>query len=413
VPIRSSAITVGVLFVSVPPPRQITPEQMKLLESLTEMVGASLQRMSLYEATVRQLDQLQSLHDIDLAITASMDLRMTLNILLSHVLTQLKVDAANVLLLNPHLQTLEYAAGRGFRTDALKNTRLRLGEGYAGRAALELKLVHLPDLRGRKTDFLRSPFFSAEGFVAYFGIPLIAKGQVKGVLEIFHRAPLAAGPDWVNLLETLTGQAAIAIDNAQLFDNLQRSNIDLALAYDATIKGWSRTLDLRDRETEGHTQRVTELTERLARAMDISEAEIVHIRRGALLHDIGKMGVPDDILFKPDKLTDDEWVLMRKHPQLAFDLLAPITYLKPALNIPLCHHEKWDGTGYPRGLKGEQIPLAARLFAVVDVWDALRYDRPYRKAWPEEKALEYIHAESGKHFDPQVVKVFERIIGEG
>jgi len=413
VPIRSGAITVGVLFVSVPPPRQISPEQVKLLESLAEMAGASLHRMSLYEATVRQLDQLQSLHDIDLAITASMDLRMTLNVLLLHVLTQLKVDAANVLLLNPHLQTLEYAAGRGFRTDALKNTRLRLGEGYAGRAALERKLVHIPDLRGRKTDFLRSPFFSAEGFVAYYGMPLIAKGQVKGVLEIFHRAPLAAGPDWVNLLETLTGQTAIAIDNSQLFDNLQRSNMDLVLAYDATIKGWSRALDLRDRETEGHTQRVTELTERLARAMDISEAEIVHIRRGALLHDIGKMGVPDGILLKPDKLTDDEWVLMRKHPQFGFDMLAPITYLKPALDIPFCHHEKWDGSGYPRGLKGEQIPLAARLFAVVDVWDALRSDRPYREAWPEEKALEYIHAESGKHFDPQVVKVFERKIGEG
>jgi PAS domain S-box-containing protein/putative nucleotidyltransferase with HDIG domain len=413
VAIRSGAITVGVLFVSVPLPRQIAPEQVKLLESLAEMAGASLHRTSLYEATVRQLDQLQSLHDIDLAITASMDLRVTLDVMLSHVLTQLKVDAANVLLLNPHLQTLEYAAGRGFRTDALKNTRLRLGEGYAGRAALERKLVHIPDLRGRKTDFLRSPFFSAEGFVAYYGMPLIAKGQVKGVLEIFHRAPLAAGPDWVNLLETLTGQTAIAIDNSQLFDNLQRSNLELSLAYDATIKGWSRAMDLRDKETEGHTLRVTELTERLARAMDVSEAEIVHIRRGALLHDIGKMGVPDGILLKPDKLTDDEWVLMRKHPQFGFDMLAPITYLKPALDIPYYHHEKWDGSGYPRGLKGEQIPLAARLFAVVDVWDALRSDRPYREAWPEEKAQEYIHAESGKHFDPQVVKVFERIIGEG
>jgi putative nucleotidyltransferase with HDIG domain len=248
--------------------------------------------------------------------------------------------------------------------------------------------------------------------VAYFGMPLIAKGQVKGVLEIFHRAPLAAGLDWVNLLETLTGQAAIAIDNAQLFDNLQRSNMDLALAYDATIKGWSHALDMRDKETEGHTQRVTELTERLARAMDVSEAEIVHIRRGALLHDIGKMGVPDGILLKPGNLTDDEWVLMYKHPQLAFDMLAPITYLKPALDIPHCHHEKWDGTGYPRGLKGEQIPLAARLFAVVDVWDALRSDRPYRKAWPEEQVLEHIRSQAGTHFDPKVVVLFLRVVSE-
>ena len=337
---------------------------------------------------------------------------MILNVLLSHVLTQLKVDAANVLLLNAPLQTLEYATEHGFRTNALKNTRLRIGEGYAGRAALERKLVHIPDLRVRKTDFLRSPSFLAEGFVTYYGMPLIAKGQVKGVLEIFHRAPLAAEPDWITLLETLTGQAAIAIDNAQLFDSMQRSNLDLALAYDDTIKGWSRALDLRDKETKGHTQRVAELTEQMARAMDISEAEIVHIHRGALLHDIGKMGVPDGTLLKPGKLTDDEWVLMRKHPQLAFDMLAPITYLKPALDIPYCHHEKWDGTGYPRGLKGEQIPLAARLFAVVDVWDALTSDRPYRKAWSNEKALDHLRQQAGKHFDPKAVELFLRVSNE-
>jgi putative nucleotidyltransferase with HDIG domain len=242
--------------------------------------------------------------------------------------------------------------------------------------------------------------------VAYYGVPLIAKGQVKGVLEVFHRAPLDTGLDWVNFLETLAGQAAIAVDNTQLFDTLQRSNADLTVAYDATIEGWSAALDLRDRETEGHSQRVTEMTMQVARSLGIGEAELVHVRRGALLHDIGKMGVPDSILLKPDKLSDEEWVIMRRHPQFAFDMLSPIAYLRPALDIPYCHHEKWDGTGYPRGLKGEQIPLAARLFAVVDVWDALQSDRPYRKAWPEEKALEHIKAGSGTHFDPEVVKVF-------
>ena len=412
VPIRSGEVAVGVLFISMPPPRQITPEQAKLLESLTEIAGASLHRMNLHEATVRQLDQLRSLHDIDLAITASMDLRITLNVLLSHVLTQLKVDAADVMLLNPRLQTLEYAAGHGFRTDALINTRLRLGAEYAGRAALERKLVHIPDLRLGEPDFLHSPFFSIEGFVAYYGMPLIVKGQVKGVLEIFHRAPLPARPDWVNLLETLAEQAAIAIDNAQLFSDLQRSNIELALAYDATIEGWSHALDLRDKETEGHSLRVTELTLRLAKAMGTGDDELVHIRRGALLHDIGKLGVPDRILLKSEPLTDDEWAWMRKHPQLAFDMLAPIAYLKPALDIPYCHHEKWDGTGYPRGLKGEQIPLAARLFAVVDVWDALTSDRPYRKAWSKEEALDHLRAQAGKHFDPKAVELFMRVLNE-
>jgi PAS domain S-box-containing protein len=412
VPIRAGSETVGVLFVAVQLPRQVTPEQVKLLESLAEMAGAALHRMSLYGETRHQLDQLQALHTIDLAITASTDLRITLSVLLEHVVTQLKVDATNVLLFNPYAQMLTYAAGRGFHTETLKSTSVRLGEGYAGRAGLEQKLVHIPDLRGRKTDFLRSPVFAAEGFVTYYGMPLIAKGQLKGVLEVFHRAPPPPNSTWLSFFETLAGQAAIAIDNAQLLDNLHRSNADLALAYDTTIEGWSRALDLRDRETEGHTLRVTEVTLRLAQAAGVSEAELVHIRRGALLHDIGKMGVPDGVLLKPDSLTDDEWMIMRKHPQFAFDMLAPIAYLKPALDIPVCHHEKWDGTGYPRGLKGEQIPLAARLFAVIDVWDALRSDRPYRAAWPEEQVLEHIRSLAGTHFDPKVVVLFLQVVSE-
>jgi HD-GYP domain-containing protein (c-di-GMP phosphodiesterase class II) len=212
--------------------------------------------------------------------------------------------------------------------------------------------------------------------------------------------------EWINYLETLGGQAAIAIDNAQLFEGMQKSNLELIAAYDATIAGWSHAMDLRDKETEGHSQRVTELTLQLADIMGFSEQEKVHIRRGALLHDIGKLGVPDHILLKAGKLTEDEWASMRRHPTSAFEMLSPISYLRLALDIPYCHHEKWDGTGYPRGLKGEQIPLAARIFAVADVWDALTSDRPYRPAWTEEKTLEYIREQSGQHFDPNVVAVF-------
>ena len=202
------------------------------------------------------------------------------------------------------------------------------------------------------------------------------------------------------------------MDNTSLFEGLQRSNVELTLAYDATIEGWSRALDLRDKETEGHTQRVTELTLRLARAMRIAEPELALIRRGALLHDIGKMGVPDSILLKPGPLTDEEWAVMRQHPAHAYNMLAPIGFLRSALSIPHCHHEKWDGTGYPRGLKGEAIPLAARIFAVADVWDALRSDRPYRPGWPPEKVREHIRAESRTHFDPLVVDVFLRLMEE-
>jgi HD-GYP domain-containing protein (c-di-GMP phosphodiesterase class II) len=259
-----------------------------------------------------------------------------------------------------------------------------------------------------KRDFL----LIHEGFVTYIGVPLIVKGQIKGVFEVFQRSSLSPNDSWMQFLQTLASQAAIAIDNSQLFENLQRSNQELTQAYDTTLEGWARALELRDRETEGHTRRVTLRTTQLARRMGVSEDELVNIYRGVLLHDIGKMGVPDQILRKTGPLTDSEWVEMRKHPQHAFDLLFPIPYLRSALDVPYCHHEHWDGSGYPRGLKGEQIPLAARIFSVVDIWDALLSDRPYRSAWSRDKVIEYLKEISGKTLDPKVVETFLKMIAE-
>ena len=227
-----------------------------------------------------------------------------------------------------------------------------------------------------------------------------------GVLEVFQRTQGVRDGEWLEFLKALAAQAAIAIDNVTLFENLQRSNTELFEAYDATIEGWSRALELRDDETEGHTQRAADLTVKLARLFGLSDAEVVQVRWGALLHDIGKMGIPDDILLKHDILTEAEWAVMKKHTVFAHELLAPIRYLRSALDIPYAHHEKWDGTGYPLGLKGEQIPLVARIFAVVDVWDALRSDRRYHTAWPVEKVREHLRFLAGTHFDPHVVTVF-------
>lgn len=189
-------------------------------------------------------------------------------------------------------------------------------------------------------------------------------------------------------------------------EQLQHAHADLQDAYDRTIEGWIRALDLRDRETEGHTQRVTNMTEKLARAMGYTDEEIVHIRRGALLHDMGKMGIPDEILQKAGPLTDEEWVIMRRHPEMAHQMLSKILYLKEAITIPYYHHERWDGSGYPHKLKGEEIPLQARMFAVVDVWDALTSDRPYRKRMPQNEVIEYLQKEAGRLFDQQVVEKF-------
>jgi putative nucleotidyltransferase with HDIG domain len=206
-------------------------------------------------------------------------------------------------------------------------------------------------------------------------------------------------------------QAAAAIENARLFEGMNTSLKELNQAYESTIEGWSKAMDLRDKETEGHTLRVTEMTRKLAQSMGIDGEPLTHIRRGALLHDIGKMGVPDRILLKPDSLSEDETMIMRRHPSYAFDMLSQIEYLLPALDIPYCHHEHWNGKGYPRGLHSEQIPLAARLFAVVDVWDALTSDRPYRPSWTNLEALNYIKNLAGTQFDPQIVEKFVEMIG--
>jgi HD-GYP domain-containing protein (c-di-GMP phosphodiesterase class II) len=192
-------------------------------------------------------------------------------------------------------------------------------------------------------------------------------------------------------------------------DPQRMSKEELVSAYDATLGAWSRMLEFRKRGSEGHIRRVTEMAVALAQHMGMSDAEIVHVRRGALLHDIGEMGVPDTILLKDGPLIASERIVMRRHPQYAYDMLAPIDYLRPALDIPYCHHEKWDGMGYPRGLKGEEIPLAARIFAVVDTWDAMRSEKSYRKAWTEEETLRYLAEQAGKEFDPAVVKAFSEL----
>jgi putative nucleotidyltransferase with HDIG domain len=243
---------------------------------------------------------------------------------------------------------------------------------------------------------------------AVAGVPLIVGDEVIGVLWVGRSSDISQ--DDVMVLTAFAEMTAIAVFNASLLTELRRSNRELALAYDETLEGWSRALELRDQVTEGHTRRVTELTVRLARAVGVGEEDLVHVRRGALLHDIGKVGIPDSILTKPGPLSEEEWGVMRRHPVYAYQMLWPIDYLRPAVDIPYCHHEKWDGSGYPRGLEGEEIPIAARIFAVVDVWDALRSERPYRRAWPEDTVLAYLADQSGRHFDPRVVEAFLELL---
>ena len=238
--------------------------------------------------------------------------------------------------------------------------------------ALDNRESRLQGLRAGVDDFLTKPFDSLE---------LLARLQTITRLNRYRHI-------------------------VQQRNELEKLHNDLLISYHKTIEGWSKALDLRDRETEGHTQRVTDTAITFARALGIPEEEIDDIRMGAMLHDVGKLGVPDSILHKPGKLTPEEWVTMRMHATYAYEWLSPIDFLKKAVDIPYCHHEKWDGSGYPQGLRGEEIPLAARMFAIIDVWDALCSERPYHAAMPEPEVLVYIKDQSGRHFDPHLVEVF-------
>jgi len=324
----------------------------------------------------------------------------------------LNADIVNLKLFNASTRRLETAAAVGHRSRGVEQLALALGEGAAGAAAQECRIVAVTNVQesplivGTVLDAVRE-----EGVEAIHAAPLLARGTLVGVLNVMHRRPFEAPSDWLEFLDTLAGQAARAIDSSMTAANLKHAHLDLQAAYDATIEGWSRALDLRDKQTEGHTRRVTETTLAMARLVGMDEEQLVHVKRGALLHDIGKIGIPDAVLLKPGPLTDDEWARMRQHPVFAFELLSPVAHLRPALDIPYCHHERWDGSGYPRGLRGEGIPLAARLFAVADVYDALRFERPYRESWPDERVHAFLRQKAGTFFDPAAVDLFFEATG--
>ncbi|MGA9396929.1 MAG: HD domain-containing phosphohydrolase, partial [Anaerolineaceae bacterium] len=351
-----------------------------------------------------QIQRVSALHAIDVVISSSFDARIVFSVIVDQIMNQMGVDAVRILTYDPGDQILTYTADRGFNNSDQMMGNLSLGESHSGRAILERQMIRFPE---SDSDVKTLPrIFEQEGFVVGYSTPMTVKGQVKGVIEVYNRSRLETDSSWMEFFETLAGQAAIALENNEMFDRLERTLADLTAAYDSTLEGWVRALDLRDKETIGHTQRVAMMVIRFALELGVSGDDLVNIRRGALLHDIGKMGIPDYILNKAGPLTDEERQIIERHPQYAYELLQPIHYLRLSLDIPYAHHERWDGTGYPRGLKGEEIPLAARIFSVVDVWDALGSTRTYREKWDQKKMVDYLEEQSGKKFDPSIVKVF-------
>ncbi len=362
------------------------------------------------ETLLKQYQFLKTLFSIDQAITSREDILKTFSFILNEVNTKLEADASTILLFNNETNCLEYSVGDGFTTSEIKNTSIPFGIGPTGLSILEQKAKSVENIQDLNTVFIRKKIAIDEKFQWYHVEPLIIKDKIMGVLELFFKKKFEPDDNWNSSIKAIAQQTAIVIDNSTLFNNLRETNQKLLSSYESTIEGWSRALELRDRETENHSNRVTELTIKVCELYGMSKEELIHIRRGALLHDIGKMGIPDSILLKKEKLTESDWEVIKKHPKYAYDLIYPIEYLRPAIDIPYCHHEKWDGSGYPRGLKGNDIPLSARIFAIIDVWDALLSDRPYRDAWPKDKVIKEIKRLSGTHFDPQAVEHFLRVI---
>ncbi len=356
----------------------------------------------------RAFEQQSALREIDQAILGGQEISLVGDIVLKQIVRQLGIDGAELLRFEPETITLQIVARLGVHAYH-EHASFPLKGDISAQAVMERQTIFIQDFQNHLKTHPSCKELASEGFQTYVALPLIAKGSVIGVLEVFHRSRLDPDAEWWNWAEAFAGQTALALDNQMLFQGLQRSNFELTMAYDLTLEGWAKALELRDRETEGHCQRVTELTVQLAFAMGVPRNQLIHYRRGALLHDIGKMGVPDSILNKPGKLDEEEWEIIRQHPTLAYEMLVNIPFLRPALDIPHYHHERWDGSGYPRGFKGEEIPLAARIFAIIDVWDALIFDRPYRAAMTPEWTSNYLRENSGILFDPAVVETFLKL----
>jgi len=373
------------------------------LTQISSTMAALKQSITGYLSTYER--QVGALVGVGSAINSSLGLKRVLEMVMDSLIALMGAERGLLMLREPNGELKVRVARGGDREDlaqevfSISNTVVQQ-VAETGNAILTTNAQDDP-------RFGRQVSVAAYRLRSILCAPLKIKDNLIGVIYVDNRAHTGIfGNNDLSLISAFSNQAAVAIDNASLFDDLQESNAELEIAYQATLEGWVRALDLRDKETEGHTQRVTALTQRLAQAMGVDDNALLHITRGALLHDIGKMAIPDGILLKPGSLTDEERAHIQKHPVYAYEMLSPIKFLHPALDIPYCHHEKWDGTGYPRKLKGEEIPFAARIFSVVDVWDALISDRPYRKGLPPSEIRERIQKDSGSHFDPKVVETF-------
>jgi PAS domain S-box-containing protein len=401
--------------------REIDEQEGRLLTVIANIAANAIQRTTLHEAARRNARQMAAVSEVGRVLSEKLEVPVIFA-RLDHYLYELLPGTAAIFIslydASRRLFICQYASlagevldvsdfppalleppGIGTQSEVVHTRRTQIFND------LQARLAHI---HGKVKNVGTGGPLPQSGLYA----PMLGRDQVVGVIQVQSAILNHFTLEDAEAISLVANTAAVAVENARLLEDLQHSNLELLQAYDATLEGWSRALDLRDHETEGHTKRVAQAAVELAQAMGLSGEDLTNFQRGALLHDIGKMGIPDSILLKDGLLTTEEWSIMRLHPQYAYNLIQPTEYLRPALDIPYCHHEKWDGTGYPRQLKGQEIPLAARIFAVIDVWDALTSDRPYRLAWSQGDALAYIRSQSGQHFDPAIVEAFFMMMGK-
>jgi PAS domain S-box-containing protein len=356
----------------------------------------------------------EALRDTASALNSTLNFEELMERILSNLGKVVFHDSSNIMLINDDNETAQFVAARGYKEEESQKW-------------LQSGIVHLTDVPNLYTMYLTGKplavpdtasnpewvvFPRSSWIRSYAGAPIKVKDRVIGFLNLNSPIPGFFNDEMAAHLQAFADQAGVALNNARLLQDLRKSNLELLNAYETTLQGWSKALELRDYGTEGHTLRVLDMTVKLAKKLGISDPELTHIRHGCLLHDIGKIGIPDSILTKAGPLTEEEWEIMRRHPVYAYEILSPIPYLAPSLDIPYYHHEWWDGSGYPQGLKGKQIPLVARIFSIVDVWDGLRENRPYRQGMPESEVVEYLQGQSGIQFDPEIVRAFVQLLSD-
>jgi HD-GYP domain-containing protein (c-di-GMP phosphodiesterase class II) len=358
-----------------------------------------------------QFKRMQALANIDRAIISTLDIDVITDIVFDQITLQLGAEICILFLQDPI--TSQFVCKR---TKGLPGLNGNMGMTFnppfvfAQKAIISGGMLFIDDLSLARSEKEIDLPFPYKYIHFYSAIPLVNSSKTIGVLEVCSTKSILPDWEWKNFFGMVARQATIAIEHLSLIENIQHLNKEILYAYESTLKGWAKALEYKDRETKGHSERVTEMAILLGKALDLNEEELLQLRRGAILHDIGKMCIPEKILFKTEPLTEEEWEIMKQHPIFAQEFLADIQFIQPALNIPLFHHERWDGSGYPYGLKGKQIPLSVRIFMVVDVWDALTSLRPYREAWSNLEARIYFKQNSGIQFDPDVVTKFLELL---